>query len=66
MLLAINNARDIMLFTDECGVILICNQSAQSLFWSKIRGNLVGHSIYELIDNNAVRGCFPTTLPQKM
>lgn len=65
MLLAINNARDIMLFTDECGVILICNQSAQSLFWSKIRGNLVGHSIYELIDNNAVRRLFSDHTPAK-
>lgn len=63
--LAINNARNAILFTDEHGTILICNQNANQLFLNKIHDHLNQHSIFELIDNPAVRQLYTEHIPAK-
>lgn len=61
--LALNNARNAILFTDEHGTILICNQNAQQLFLDKIHNHLTRHSISELLDATLVRQLYQDHIP---
>ena len=63
--LAINNARNAILFTDERGTILICNQNAQQLFLNKIHDHLTQHSIFEIMDAPAVQRLYAEHIPVK-
>lgn len=63
--LAINNARNAILFTDERGTILICNQNAQQLFLNKIHDHLTQHSIFEIMDAPAVQQLYTEHIPAR-
>lgn len=65
MSLAIDNTHNGMLFTDEEGRILICNNVARSLFGSSVSHPLVGMNILDIIDEKKLKFLYSDSIPIK-
>ncbi len=65
MSLAIDNTHSGMLFTNELGKILVCNQAARSLFGSGVQHPLIGQNILDIINENELSILYKDSIPIK-